>query len=130
MQIAVGCAHRRCHDCDDDQCAEEQSSGAKQLREVAFEDDDHDLIEVTRACADVRMGQGFGAVGQALGQVGFSGCNRVRVLLQSIFKNAVCVGLGHWVEHLAAKPDEHHAEQETGSQAKRENDRATPECLG
>ena len=76
------------------------------------------------------MGQGFGAVGQALGQVGFSGCNRVRVLLQSIFKNAVCVGLGQGIKHLAAKADEHHAEQETGGQAKRENDRTTPECLG
>ncbi len=23
VQIAVGCAHRRCHDCDYDQCAEQ-----------------------------------------------------------------------------------------------------------
>ena len=130
MQIAVGGAHRRRHDCDDHQRGQQQSRRAKQLRQVALEHDDHDLIKVTRPCANVRVGQGLAALGQAPRQIGFADGDRLAIDLHLVVEGTVGAWLGHGIKHLAAQADQHHAKQKTGRQAKRENDRAAPERLG
>ena len=81
---------------------------------MSLENDDHDLIEVTWAGADLWVRQGLGAFGQAFGQVGFSDSIFICPLLYVIFDYAVGGRLGQGIKHLSAKPNEHYTEQKTG----------------